>query len=70
MIRRRLYVGVKPTGERELFRCAFVPTEATHGDRFQYVIGPFRSVGGALYMQRNKNASLTVSEAEHLARAA
>jgi len=46
--RRNLYLGVNGK-RRELFRCAFEPTQATHGDRFAYVIGPFRSVGGALY---------------------
>lgn len=44
---RRLYVGVRRTLMRECFRSRTVPTARTHGKRYLYVIGPFRTVADA-----------------------
>ena len=56
----QLWVGVPPYSERireieprkkEVFRSAETPTEASHGERFAYVIGPFRTKAGAEFMR-------------------
>jgi hypothetical protein len=49
--RVRLYVGKSvKTGRLTVFRSDVAPTEETHGDRFRYAIGPFRTVRAARIM--------------------
>ena len=64
------YVGLAH-GKRETFRCAFAPTEETHGKLYAAVIGPFNTRKGAEFM-RDYGAGnphcRCVSEAESLAR--
>ena len=43
----KLYVGVLNGGGREVFRHASTPTERSHGRKYRYVIGPFRTRAGA-----------------------
>jgi hypothetical protein len=68
-----LFVGVK-TGDGityESFRAAETPTHETHGHRFGCVIGPFRTVAGALFLMHHGHLNphcRCVSEAEKLAR--
>ena len=38
-----LYVGVNREGRGEVFRSAQTPTESSHGNRYAYVVGPFRT---------------------------
>ena len=75
---QRYYIGIgstKGTGAevRELFRCAFTPTETTHGKLYHYVVGPFRTKRGAEFMRQhghNNPHCVTVWDAERLARTA
>ena len=68
---KRLYVGVKSDLKRETFWSADVPTRSSHGDMFAYVIGPFRTKAGAVFMRDYGDGNphcRCVSEAEKLAR--
>lgn len=49
--RKRLYVGLKD-GKREVFRSAEQPTKETHGEQYEAVIGPFRTLRGAVYCKQ------------------
>lgn len=68
-----LFVGVQ-TGDGityESFRAKTTPTHESHGEQFAYVIGPFRSVAGALFLMHHGHLNphcRCVSEAERLAR--
>lgn len=72
----KIYVGVALQTEvqpkrREVFRFAGTPTEATHGGRFNYVIGPFNTLRGAQFMAtygENNPHLQTVADAEILAK--
>jgi len=68
---KRLYVGrLADTIRGERFRSEVTPTAETHGDRYLYVVGPFRTVAGAEYMARygaNNPHCQTVAEAERAA---
>lgn len=79
LARKRLYVGIrKSDGVYELFRasrddcCGFEnPVHATHGSHYAAVIGPFRTLNGARYMEQygRGNPHLQhVEDAERLAR--
>lgn len=67
----KIYVGVKPGGKREVFRSTVIPTRETHGSKYTYAIGPFRTKDGAsvmaVYGQGNPHIQ-TVSDAERLSR--
>lgn len=45
----KLYVGLR-NGLREIFRNGTEPTAESHGDKYAAVIGPFRTLTGALAM--------------------
>ncbi len=72
----KIYVGVKLSGRngrqiREVFKCEYEPTTETHGDRYIYVIGPFKTQRGAYYMARkgeNNPLCQHVDDAERLAK--
>lgn len=69
-MRRKNYVGLRSDGKREIFLSATVPTEQSHGNRFEAVIGPFRTRQGAQFMKdygANNPHCRTVREAEKLA---
>ena len=67
------YVGTAFSKGRmfEPFRAARKPTQSSHGKKYGYAIGPFRSKGGAAVMARygagNPNL-VTVSQAEKMAK--
>lgn len=64
--RKRPYLGLKG-GAREVFRSSETPTQASHGTRYGAVIGPFRTMRAAVFMQRygHLNPHLqTVAQAE------
>lgn len=64
-----IFVGVK-ADRREIFRSNTEPTERTHGDKFAYAIGPFRTVRGANFMVsfgRNNPHCQSIGDAERLA---
>jgi hypothetical protein len=66
-----LYVGVGKDLSRQVFRSEAKPTEETHGDRYLYTVGPFRTRMGADYMRffgHNNPHCQTVVEAERLAK--
>lgn len=48
MTSSKLYIGVTATYEGDLFRSREVPTKESHGDRYLYAMGPYRTVGDAL----------------------
>ncbi len=68
--RSRIYVGAVRGGKREVFRSASEPTETSHGEKYRYVIGPFRTVKGARLMadfgEGNPHVQ-TVGDAERIA---
>jgi hypothetical protein len=68
---KRLYVGKKRDGFRELFWSDFVPTYESHGNKYKYAIGPFRTKRGAEFMrdygEGNPHCRST-NEAEKLAK--
>lgn len=47
----KMYVGSRRSDSKYVFfRSESVPTEASHGETYRYVIGPFRTVRGARFM--------------------
>ena len=78
MTTTKLYLGIRGcdihNGQyvvREIFRAAVEPTFATHGEKYNAVIGPFRTRRGAELM-RDYGAGnphyQTVADAERFAR--
>lgn len=66
---KRLYVGCRKDGHRELFRSDSVPSYKSHGDKYFAAIGPFRTIAGAHVMaeaQSNPHC-MTVADAERIA---
>jgi hypothetical protein len=47
-MRPKRYLGTTRTGERRVFLSATTPTEATHGEEFISVLGPFRTLRAAM----------------------
>ena len=68
----RQYVGIRvDTGKLERFQYVGTPVRETHGDLYAAVIGPFRTVRGAKFMQRygaNNPHLQHVNDAERLAK--
>ena len=66
------YLGRRAQGDLILFHSLHVPTKESHGTRFVFVIGPFKSKVGASYFARygrDDPRIRTAEEAERLARA-
>lgn len=66
----RIYVGLRGS-IREVFRSSQTPTFPSHGKRYNAVIGPFRTIGGAKVMAeygRNNVHLQTVGDAEKMAK--
>ena len=69
--RKRLYVGVKNDYTRETFWSPETPTGESHGHLYAYVIGPFRTKAGAVFMRdygANNPHCQCVYQAERIAR--
>lgn len=67
--RKRFYVGQR-NGFRQVFSSLEKPTDASHGDDYTAVIGPFRTRAGAEFMRKhgeNNPHCRTVRDAENLA---
>lgn len=65
-----IYVGCKG-GKREVFLSKSVPTETSHGDQYNAVIGPFRTLKAAVLMRDsgyNNPHMQHVDDAERIAR--
>lgn len=66
------YLGRTPAGGRIVFKCDTTPTRASHGDKFNSVVGPFRTKRAAMFMMafgHHNNPHLQqVSDAERLAK--
>lgn len=63
-----IYVGMTP-GKWETFRSATEPTFESHGESYNAVVGPFRTVRGSKAMVHYGNGNphvRTVSEAERV----
>ncbi len=69
MKRKKIYVGCNAQ-KWEVFRSAIVPVDSTHGNKYLYAIGPFRTIRAANYMAKygrgNPNLQ-TVGKAERCA---
>jgi hypothetical protein len=69
----KFYVGVKivfERHERAVFGCLTEPTHETHGDKFNWVLGPFSTEAGANYMAGagyNNPSCLTPNDADRFA---
>ena len=68
----RYYVGLLVKGNTlQVFRASSTPTQTSHGSKYRYSIGPFRTKAGAEVMARygRGNPHLqTVAEAEKMAK--
>ena len=65
---RKLYLGIRED-KREIFRASETPTFDAY-PQYGYVVGPFRTKGGAEFMRdygQNNPHCVTVSQAERLA---
>ena len=64
------YLGLKrEDNKREIFKCEFEPTWLSHGADYNCVIGPFRTMRGAIFMRdhgENNPHCRNVAEAEKL----
>jgi hypothetical protein len=70
-VRRRLYVGHPTAWDAELFWHHTTPTHASHGKKYKYVMGPFRTKEGADFYRKYHRGNphlRTVDDAERLAR--
>lgn len=68
---KRYYVGIGPDLKRKLFRSASEPEAHTHGSIYSYVIGPFRTKRGAIFMRdfgANNPHCQTVRDAERISK--
>ena len=66
----RIYIGYK-AGTMEIFRSSTCPTFETHGHLYPVVIGPFKTMRGAKFMQtygKNNPHCQCVRDAERFAR--
>jgi hypothetical protein len=66
----RIYIGIHDA-TRVIFRSEQEPTQATHGNLYAAVIGPFKTLRGARFMRahgRNNPHAQTVADAERLAK--
>ncbi len=50
-MRSKLYVGLIAGQKSVIFRSKKTPTRDTHGDKYNAVIGPFRTKPGAVFMR-------------------
>jgi hypothetical protein len=64
MKRAKFYVGARnKDGKKEVFKSVETPTQTSHGHRYGYSIGAFRTKRAAEYMRDNPMCQ-TVHEAE------
>ena len=70
-MRQRWYVGLR-SGKRFAFKADTDPTQATHGDRFDAVTGPFRTKRAAFWAvsQFNNPHFQTINDAERISKGA
>jgi len=69
-MRNKIYVG-RHGMFMQIFRSKEMPTVETHGEHYQAVIGPFRTLAGAQFMCRygiNNPHCQCVEDAEKLAK--
>ena len=70
-MKTKYYVGLKQFNKRDVFKSALEPTQQSHGEFYNAVIGPFRTKAGACFMAdhgRNNPHIQTVNDAERLAK--
>jgi hypothetical protein len=68
--KQKIYLGKTKQRRWEIFRHSSDPTDVSHGNRYLYVVGPFRTIKGAEFMAEygdNNPHCQTVSQAEKLA---
>lgn len=71
-MKAKIYVGRTAGRPSEIFRSENEPTFSSHGDKFNCVIGPFRTIRGAKWMAdpikgQNNPHCRCVADAERLA---
>ena len=67
----KVYVGIKKSGKREVFKNNSTPTELNHGYLYFAVIGPFKTMRGANYMSKygcNNPHLQDVADAERISK--
>ena len=70
-MKKLIFVGCNAGKPWEVFRNETIPTHGSHGHLYDAVIGPFRTIRGAKFMEtygRGNPHCRNVCEAEHLAR--
>ncbi len=63
----RIYIGIHPTGEREIFRCASIPSAELVDGLYVAAVGPFLTRAGAEFMRdhgQNNPHCVSVGDAE------
>ena len=65
----RWYVGYSTLRGCDPFTSKTIPTQAKYGDKYDRVIGPFKTVGGAHYYAEHvyENPNLSVGQANRRA---
>ena len=48
----KYYVGTLKNGESETFLSDIKPTEKSHGKKYKFIVGPFRTKNGAIIMAK------------------
>lgn len=69
-MREKIYVGILPNLNREVFRSTTSPTEEMHSDKYILIVGPYLTLRGARfaedYAESNPHIQ-TVGDAEVIA---
>ena len=72
MASKKMYVGkIHNSNTLEYFRSENTPVRSTHGGRYVYTVGPFRTKAGAIYYQQfglGNPHTQTVADCERLAK--
>ncbi len=69
--KNKIYVGLIAGQKPQVFRSKETPTEQSHGELYNAVVGPFKTLAGAQFMRRYGQGNphfCTVSDAERLAK--
>ena len=51
-MKKKYYVGTLKNGESETFLSDIEPTEKSHGKKYKFIVGPFRTKNGAIIMAK------------------
>lgn len=74
MSKPKIYLGIRSGvfgSRRQIFKSEGTPTQRTHGGKYNAVIGPFRTMRGAVFMRDHCQSNphcRNVADAERLAK--